>query len=215
MAKGVLYVVSGPSASGKGTICHGVMGRAAASNTPLWLSVSATTRPPRVEEVDGVHYFFKTKNEFADMVARNDVLEHTFYNDHYYGTPVQYFNEKTSQGVDVILEIETDGAAQVKHRYPDAVLVFVMAPSLLVLEQRLRDRIVKGKPFGVFTPEEQEKTEEMIHWRMSKAREELQLISQYDYLVVNDRLDTAVDDLLAIIRSQRCRIGSDTPRLFE
>ena len=203
MTNGLLYVVSGPGASGKGTICQAAMIK---TQSPVWLSISTTTRQPRVDEVHGEHYFFVTKPEFQHMIDKGDMLEYTNFNDNYYGTPIQYFKEKLQQGVDVVLEIETDGAAQVKQRYPDIVSVFVMAPSMQALESRMRDRMAKGKPFDQMITDERESAETLIRWRMQKAQDELKLLPQYDYLIINDKLDDAVDDLLAIMRSERCSV---------
>ena len=135
MAKGVLLIISGPSGSGKGTIVEQFV-----SELGYCVSISATTRNPRPNEKDGIHYFFKTKEEFEKMIARDELIEYARYVENYYGTPKQYVMEQLEAGKDVILEIEIQGALKVKEKYPDTLLMFVTPPSAQVLKDRLVGR---------------------------------------------------------------------------
>ena len=186
MAKGVLCVLSGFSGSGKGTIMKEVVNR-----YDYALSVSATTRKPREGAQEGVSYFFLTTDEFKSMIAENGFIEWAQYVGNYYGTPRAYVEEKLSAGKDVILEIEPQGAMQVKEQYPDAVLIFVLPPSGEELYRRLTGRGTE--------------TEEVIRSRMKRASEEAAYIDQYDYVVINDDLGESVEAVHAIIRSARER----------
>ncbi|MDD6175454.1 MAG: guanylate kinase [Firmicutes bacterium] len=185
--KGLLIVFSGPSGSGKGTILHDVLEQ----NPSVMLSVSATTRSPREGEQDGVNYFFLSKNQFEQLSADGGMLEHACYCGNYYGTPRKPVEEALKNGKDVILEIEVQGALQIKQKFPECVTVFILPPSMEVLESRLRRR--------------QTEDEETIQKRLAKAKEELTFAKQYDYVVVNGELKTAVDDMQAILRAEHCR----------
>ncbi|MBR6917982.1 MAG: guanylate kinase, partial [Clostridia bacterium] len=168
MKKGLIIVVSGPAGSGKGTVVNLLK-----QSTPtLGLSVSATTRSPRPGEVDGVHYFFITKEEFERRIASGEILEHTVYCNNYYGTPKSELERITSEGKDAILEIEVEGATQIKSIFPDAVAVMLLPPGAAALEARLRGRGTE--------------TDEVIARRLERAREELSLVSHYDYVVINE-----------------------------
>ena len=179
--KGTLYVISGPSGVGKGTICKELLKR----NPSLSLSVSATTRPMREEDTDGITYFFKTEAEFKAMIENNQLLEWATYNGNYYGTPVEPVNRALEEGNDIILEIEVCGALNVRSLMPDAVLIFIDAPSVEELEKRLIGR-------GSETPES-------IKGRMERALEELKLKGNYDRIVVNNDLQTAILEIENII----------------
>ena len=148
-------------------------------------SVSVTTRQPRENEINGVHYHFITNDKFEKMVNEDALLEYAGYVDHYYGTPRQFVEDNINQGKDVILEIETQGALQVKERFPEAVLIFIKPPSLEVLRERLVGR-------GTETPE-------TIELRMANAADELALADRYDDVVVNDDLDRATDELVRVL----------------
>ena len=185
--KGLLIVFSGPSGSGKGTILHDVLEQ----NPSVMLSVSATTRSPREGEQDGVNYFFLSKNQFEQLIADGGMLEHACYCGNYYGTPRKPVEEALKNGKDVILEIEVQGALQIKQKFPECITVFILPPSMEVLESRLRRR--------------QTEDEETIQKRLAKAKEELTFAKQYDYVVVNGELKTAVDDMQAILRAEHCR----------
>ena len=186
MRQGNLFVISGPSGAGKGTIVARVM----AALDDAWLSVSATTRKPRAGEVDGVHYFFVDTAEFERMIEDGEFLEWARFSGNYYGTPRKYVEEHMAAGQQVILEIEIQGARQVKAQMPEAHLVFIEPPSLEVLEQRLRGRGTES--------------EEAILLRLETARLELSGKMEYDMRLVNDDLDVAVAELLAYIESKAC-----------
>ncbi len=181
--KGIIIVVSGFSGAGKGTIMKELTKR----YDQYALSISATTRNPREGEENGREYFFITTEEFEKLIAEDGLIEHAKYVNNYYGTPRKYVEEKLSQGIDVILEIEIQGALQIKEQYKDAVLLFVMPPSAQVLEKRLRGRGTE--------------TDEVIAKRLARAKEEAVGIEKYDYIVVNDDLDECVEKVHEIISS--------------
>ena len=184
--KGILVVLSGPSGAGKGT----VLAEYFRGEPRTDLSVSATTRHPRPGERDGVDYHFITREEFEGMIARGEVVEYTCYNGNYYGTPAEPIRRSLEAGRDVILEIEVDGAAQVRRKFPEALTVFVLPPSFEELRRRLTGR-------GTETGEE-------VRARLETARKELALASQYDYILVNDRVEEAAAALGDIIRAAHC-----------
>ena len=180
MSKGKLIVISGASGVGKGT----VLGKMMQQRSDLTFSVSATTRDPRPSETDGVHYYFVTREKFEEMIAAHDFLDYDAHNKNYYGTPRAQAEEKMENG-HVLLDIEPKGARQVKDAAPDAVLFFIMPPSMEELERRLRGR---GD-----TPEDQ------IQIRMERALWEMEQRSWYDHVVVNDDADRCADEILKII----------------
>ena len=180
MKNGKLFVISGASGVGKGTVLKAVMQK----REDLYFSVSATTRDPRPGEEDGVHYYFITKEQFQDMIARGEFLEYDAHAKNYYGTPRGQAEEKQQRG-HVLLDIEPKGAEQVKQSVPEATLIFIMPPSMEELEKRLRGR---GD-----TPEDQ------IAIRMERANWEMEQKSWYDYVVVNDSVERCADEILKII----------------
>ena len=182
--RGILIVVSGFSGTGKGTIMKELLNR----YDNYALSVSATTRNPREGEADGREYFFKTVPEFEKMIAKEELIEYARYVNNYYGTPRAYVEEKLSEGRDVILEIEIQGALKVKEKFPETVLLFVMPPSAKVLKERLIGRGTE--------------TEDVILSRMKRAGEEAEGMDRYDYLVINDELSACVEEVHQIIRSE-------------
>lgn len=184
--KGVLIVFSGPSGSGKGT----VLAEYFKGHPEAAFSVSATTRSPRPGEVDGVNYHFVTRERFEEMIREGEVLEHTQYNGNYYGSPAGPIRRELEAGRDVVLEIEVEGAMQVREKFPEAVLIFVLPPSFGELERRLKGRGTE--------------TAEQIAGRLSAAQRELALAPQYDYLLVNDRVEEAAARLGEIIRAAKC-----------
>ena len=186
MNKGSLFVITGPSGAGKGTVLKEVI----KNLDRLYFSVSATTRKPREGEVDGVHYHFMTKERFESLIADDRFLEYAQYAENYYGTPLDPVLEQLEQGNDVILEIELQGALQVKKRMPQAVLVFIAPPSFEELEDRLRGRGTE--------------TEEVILRRLAIARQECENMHQFHYVVVNDQVTDAADRLRAVMLSRRC-----------
>lgn len=184
--KGILLIVSGPSGSGKGTVVSKL------SNEQSYaLSVSATTRKPRPNEENGVHYFFKETKEFEEMIENNQLLEHACFCDNYYGTPIDYVEGKLTEGLNVILEIEVQGALQVKKKYPEAVLVFLVPPSLTELRERLIGRGTEDI--------------ETINKRINRALEELDFLPQYDYVVINDEVDVAVTKIMAVVEAEKMK----------
>lgn len=186
--KGLLLVVSGPSGAGKGTICKALLNK----NNQIKLSVSATTRKPRNGEVHGVNYFFIEKEEFTKMIENGEFLEYAQIYDNFYGTPKAAIIECLEKGQDVILEIEMQGARQIKEVYPEGVFIFVLPPSL----EELKSRIV-GR--GTETQEEIEK-------RFSCAFEEINQIVNYDYFIVNEDIEKSVSDVEAIICAEKNKV---------
>ena len=187
---GLLLVISGPSGVGKGTLVKALMDR----NSRIKMSVSATTRAPRPEEIEGVHYFFKTEEEFKAMVDRGEFLEYMHvFGSNYYGTPRSFVEQHLANGYDVILEIDVQGAMKVKQAFPDAVLIFITAPSMSEIKSRLIGR-------GTETMEQVEK-------RFATAFEEVKMIPRYDYVIVNDVVDKAVHHMEAILEAERCRVS--------
>ena len=185
---GLLLVISGPSGVGKGTLVNALMER----NQKIKMSVSATTRAPRPGEIEGVHYFFKTEEEFKAMVDRGEFLEYIHvFGSKYYGTPRSFVEQQLENGYDVILEIDVQGAMKVKQSFPDAVLMFITAPSMSEIKSRLIGR-------GTETMEQVEK-------RFATAFEEIKMIPQYDYVIINDVVDVAVHHMEAILEAERCR----------
>ena len=185
MKKGTLFVVSGPSGCGKGTILAEVL-----KDPNLYYSVSATTRAPRPGEVDGVNYRFMTNEAFEKLIAEDGFLEYAGYCEHYYGSPKQPVEEHLAKGQNVILEIEVKGALQVRARFPEALSIFVMPPSFEELRRRLVGR-------GTETPEQ-------IQARLLTARQEVAMAADYDYIIVNDRVEDAALRLDHIIKAAKC-----------
>ncbi|MDO5541269.1 MAG: guanylate kinase [Eubacteriales bacterium] len=185
--KGVLLVISGFAGTGKGTLVSMLLEK----YDNYALSVSATTRKPRQGEVDGIHYFFKTRDEFLKMIEADELFEYAEYVGNFYGTPKEYVRSQMERGKDVILEIEMQGALKIKEQFPDALLLFVVPPDADTLEQRLKGR-------GTETPE-------IICKRLHRAVEEAEFIKQYDYVIVNDKIDECVEEAHAIIQSEHYR----------
>lgn len=189
MPKGSLIIISGPSGAGKGTLVDRLVARVPG----LWVSVSATTRPPRPHEVEGEDYFFLTPEEFSARIEAGDFLEWAEVHGNRYGTLAATVRERMEQGFDVILEIDPQGAMQVKRLMPEAVLVFIVAPSMEELERRIRARGAE--------------TDEQIKTRLATAVRELALVETYDHVVENDDVARATDELVAIIESLRTGEG--------
>jgi len=185
---GLLIVLSGPSGAGKGTICQELLRQM----PNLRYSVSSTTRYPRPGEVEGIHYYFRPRQEFEAMLARDELLEWAEFCDNYYGTPRFAVEQAIKEGLDVILEIEIQGALQIKKRFPQGVFIFIVPPSLDVLSERIHKRGTE--------------TEEVIQKRLATAIQELEYVSEYDYVVINDEVPVAVDKLKSILVAEKCRV---------
>lgn len=187
--RGSVIVISAPSGAGKGTIIQEIL-----KNDPKnrWLSVSATSRPMRPTDKEGETYYFISKEEFERRIAQGYFLEYTSYAGNYYGTPREYIAEKINKGIDVILEIEIEGAANIKKLIPEAIFIFIMPPSLKELVNRLKKRGTDSK--------------EKIMERFKRAYQEVNEVTKYNYVVVNDKLEEAVLKVEAILKAEKCRV---------
>lgn len=186
--RGSLIVISGPSGSGKGTVISEFM----KNNNNVWLSISCTSRPIRKGDIPGETYYFLTKDEFVKKIENNELLEYAIYNGNYYGTPKEYIEEKLCMGIDVILEIEVQGALKVKELVPEAICIFIMPPSMKELKKRLVGRGTESK--------------EKVLERFKTAYKEINEVSKYNYVVVNDDLEDSIDKVNAIITCEKCRV---------
>ncbi|MBO5338490.1 MAG: guanylate kinase [Clostridia bacterium] len=186
MRKGLLFIVSGPAGSGKGTVVNELIN----SHPELKLSISATTRQPRPGEAHGVHYYFISRDEFEKRIENGEMLEWATYSGNYYGTPQKEVLEAMENGIDVILEIEVDGAMQIKKKIKNSVAVMLTPPSKEVLENRLRGRGTE--------------TEDVIKWRLGRAKEEIMLMPEYDYSVINEDggIKKCAEEIYAIIKAE-------------
>ncbi len=196
--RGLLIVISGPSGVGKGTVRKALFEM---KNHKLTYSVSMTTRPKRPGEVDGVDYYFTTKEDFEDRIKNNKFLEYAEFVGNYYGTPLDKVNEKLDEGHEVVLEIEVEGALQVKRKVPDCVMIFIVPPSKEDLYKRLKSRGTES--------------DEIINKRIEKANREFKKAKFYDYIVVNDEVNNAADRILAIIRAEHARTYRSIDKYYE
>lgn len=186
--KGLLIVLSGPSGVGKGTVRKEVFSQ---EDTAFEYSISMTTRAPRQGEVNGVDYFFKTREEFEELIRQGKLLEYAEFVGNYYGTPVDYVQETLNKGKDVFLEIEVEGAKQVREKFPDGLFIFLVPPSLSELKNRI---VTRGT-----------ESEDVINNRMSVAKEEIEMMHLYDYVVENDKVELAVERIKAIVIAEHLR----------
>lgn len=181
--KGNLVVISGFSGSGKGTIIKSLL---QSDKDEYVLSVSATSRKPREEEIEGVHYFFKSKEEFELMIKNNELIEYAEYVGNYYGTPRKYVEEMLAQGKNVILEIEVVGGKAIKKMFSDAIMIFILPPSISVLKERLINR--------------KSESLEVINHRITQAKNEFNYIENYDYIIINGDLQEAIEKMRSVIK---------------
>lgn len=187
--KGLLIVVSGPSGAGKGTINGELLKR----NSNLWMSTSMTTRAPRGNEQNGKEYFFVTKEEFEERIKNDQFLEYAIvHNEKYYGTPKDKIYDKLNSGIDVILEIDIQGALEIQNKIQDALFIFIMPPSMKILKERLTNRGTES--------------EDKILERFKTAYKEINEFTKYNYVVVNDEVEIAVSKVEAIIKAEKCRV---------
>ncbi len=188
MAKGFLLIVSGPAGTGKGTVCKELLKR----NEDIIYSVSATTRDPRPGEAHGVNYLFTEEEKFKEMVANDEFLEYAHVHTNYYGTPKQYVMDQVDRGEIVLLEIDVQGALQIKENYSEAIFIFLLPPTMDELKNRIVNR-------GTETPED-------IDRRFKNAFKEIEFLGKYDYFVINNRVEDAVEDIEAIIKAEKLRV---------
>jgi guanylate kinase len=186
--KGLLIVLSGPSGVGKGTVRKEIFSD---PDTAFEYSISMTTRAPRPGEVDGIDYFFKSREEFEELILQGKLLEYAEFVGNYYGTPVDYVRKTLDEGKDVFLEIEVKGARQVREKFPEGLFIFLMPPSLTELKNRI---VTRGT-----------ETEELINNRMLSAREEIEMMELYDYVVENDQVERACNRVKSIVIAEHCR----------
>ncbi len=188
VSKGLLIIVSGPSGAGKGTICQELLKK----NPQIKISISSTTRKPRVGEVDGVDYFFTEKDKFQNMIKEDKFLEYAIVYDNYYGTPKEYVMNNLESGNDVLLEIDIAGALQIKEKFKDAAFVFILPPSLKELKSRIIGRGTES--------------ESDIEKRYGEAVSEIRQVIKYDYAIINDSICKATESIESIIRAEKCRV---------
>ena len=187
--RGNLIVISGPSGCGKGTICNYLLNK----NKNIYLSISMTTRTPRNFEKDGKDYYFVSKEEFEKRIGENKFLEYAkVHNDHYYGTPKDKVEEYLNKGIDVLLEIDIQGALQINNTLKEAIFIFIMPPSMRELKRRLIMRNTE--------------TKEQIVERFKKAYQEINEVNKYNYIIINDEIEKAVSKVEAIIKAEKCRV---------
>ncbi|KYD08194.1 guanylate kinase [Heyndrickxia sporothermodurans] len=196
--KGLLIVLSGPSGVGKGTVRKAIFSK---GGTKFEYSISMTTRKPREGEVDGVDYFFKSKEEFEALIKQDKLLEYAEYVGNYYGTPIDYVKETLDSGKDVFLEIEVQGAKQVREKFPDGLFIFLAPPSLSELQTRITTRGTES--------------DDLINNRMKEARKEIELMRLYDYVVENDQVEAACERINAIVQAEHCRTERVAPRYIK
>ncbi|MCK5762867.1 MAG: guanylate kinase [Clostridiales bacterium] len=195
--KGNLFVVSGPSGAGKGTIIREI----SKNDNDFKLSVSVTTRAPRNKEIEGVNYYFKTKEEFMDMIENDEFLEYAEVYDNFYGTPKKPVLEAVEKGENIILEIDIQGAIQVKKNYPEGIFIFILPPTMAELKNRIIER---GS-----------ETDETLKKRMLSAFHEISYMEKYDYFIINDVLEDSIKSFKSIIKAEKCRVMANVKNLLK
>jgi guanylate kinase len=188
MEKGLLIVLSGPSGTGKGTVCKALLNK----RPDIALSISCTTREPRAGEVNGKHYFFTDHSDFENRIEGGEFLEYANVFSNFYGTPRGFVEETRASGKDVLLEIDVQGALKVKESSPDGVFIFLIPPSMAELEKRIRSRGTE--------------TEEKIRERLGKAKAEMDLMDRYDYVIINDKVDYVVEKIESILIAEKLSV---------
>ena len=196
MKDGLLIVVSGPSGTGKGTICKRLLN----TSIDIKLSISATTRAPRSGEIDGKSYFFLTKEGFENSVRDDEFLEYAKVYENFYGTPKSYVLEEIKKGNNVLLEIDIQGALQVKEKFPQGVFIFIIPPSMAELKKRI---VLRGT-----------ESEDAINKRYKSAIEEIRFVKEYDYCIINDEVEIAVDKIQGIIKAEKCKVTKDIDQII-
>lgn len=195
---GILIVVSGPSGVGKGTIVNEIINR---FEYDVVKSISVTTRKPRFNELEGIDYFFKSIEEFSELIEKDLLLEYAcVFDGKLYGTPKEYVENQIKHGRNVILEIDVQGALQIKRKFKDCIFIFILPPNFSELEKRLRDRKTED--------------EEAIHNRLAIAHKELESIYQYDYVIINDDLEYSIDYVKSIIIAEHCKISRNLKEVY-
>lgn len=194
MNKGLLVVMSGPSGAGKSTIYSRVI-----EQTGMKRSVSVTTRAPRPNEIEGVHYFFRTEQQYQQMIAAGEFLETAEVHNNFYGTPKAPVFENLENGYDVLFDVDYHGARSIKKKYPDAIAIFVMTPDFKTLEQRLRNRNTE--------------TESSLSTRLNAAKRELSKYEMFDYIVFNEDIDVSVQEIIGIITAEKRRINNNISKI--
>lgn len=199
MAKGNLVVISGFSGVGKGTVVNSLLQR----HTGYALSVSATTRDPRPGEQEGVNYFYLSEDQFKEMIREDGLIEHTVYCNHYYGTPRKFVEDNLARGIDIILEIEVEGALNIRKQYPDSPLIFIMPPSAAALRERLLGRGSED--------------EETVNKRLTRAAAEAQYVEHYDYIFVNEngKADECADRIHELVSGLHAKLSMNRPFVDE
>lgn len=195
--KGILFVVSGFAGTGKSTVTQGMINK----YDSYVLSVSATTRAPREGEEHGREYFFLEVDEFKEKIKNNQFLEYACYVENYYGTPKDWVEDRLNENKDVILEIEMQGALQIKEKVPECVLIFLLPPDFAELENRLRNRGTDS--------------EEVIQKRLDRAREEVSFIEKYDYIVINENIEKSIDMVHNIVQSEKCLVSRNQDNIYQ